>query len=204
MPVTKVGSAGGCGGTVGPVSASVGRTAGVEVAGRSGRWENGVHGPRPLRAPRERDRHVAGPAQQPVILQAAFTAAVRDGDDVIGLPPGARGPPRPARRAIAPGWFRAGPFAVRFDDVEAAEAAGALVSLFHLLADVPRAAADLPLVDAGVAAEGPAGLLHRRAAPPADRVPAFIPLGLPPLIGRDDPRAPGAHGLGIGLSREGL
>jgi hypothetical protein len=53
-------------------------------------------------------------------------------------------------------------------------------------------------VHARVAAEGPPRRRHRRAAPPAHRVPAFIPFGFPPLIRGHDARPPGAHGRDIG------
>ena len=161
---------------------------------------NGVQRSRPLRAPREGDRDVAGPAQQPVVLQAAFAAAVRNGNDVVGFPTWTRRPPGPARRAIADGRFRAGPFTMRLDDVEAAQPACALVSFLHLPTHVPRAAADLPFVDARVSAEGPPRRLDRRAAPPANRVPRFIPLGLPPLLGSNDALTTGTHAPRIGTS----
>jgi hypothetical protein len=168
----------------------------IEVALRM----NNVRHSRPLRAPHECDRDVAGPAQQPVVLQAAFAAAVRNRNDVVGFPTRTRRPPGPARRAIADGRFRAGPFTMRLDDVEAAEPARALISLLHLPTHVPRAAADLPFVDAPVSAEGPPRGLDRRVAPPADRKPRFVPLGLPPLLGSNDALTTGTHSSRIGTS----
>ena len=156
---------------------------------------DGVHRSRPLRAPGERDRDVAGPAQQPVVLEAALAAAVRDRHDVIGFPPRPRRPPGPPRGAIGCRRLRARPLTVRLDDVEAAEPAGALVALLHLLPHVPRAAADLPFVHAGVAAERAPRRLHRPPAPAADRLAGVVALRLAPLIGGDDARAAGAHGL---------
>src|SRR6476661_7030722 len=104
-----------------------------------------------LRAPLQRDAQVAGPAQQPVILEAALAAAIGDRNDMIGLPPWPRGAPARAGRAIGRRRFGSRPFAVRFDDVEAAQSADAPVALLDLAAHVPRAAAYLPFVHAGVA-----------------------------------------------------
>jgi hypothetical protein len=149
----------------------------------------------PLGPPCEGDRDVAGPAEQPVVLQAALAAAVRDGNDVVRLPTRARGAPGASRGAIGYRRFRAAPLTMRLDDVEAAHPACALVALLHLLPHVPRAAADLPFVHARVAAERPTRRLHGGAAPTADRVAGFIPLGLPPLIGGDDTLTMGTHGV---------
>jgi hypothetical protein len=153
-----------------------------------------------LRAPRERHRYVAGPAEQPVVLQAAFAAAVGDRDDVIRFPPRTSGPPGPPRGAIGHRRFRAAPLTMRLDDVEAAEPAGTLVALLHLPPHVPRTAADLPLVNARLAAEGPPRRLHGRVAPPADRVAGRISLGLAPLIRGYDTLPTSTHRRRIGTS----
>ena len=137
-------------------------------------------------------------AEQSIVLEAAFAAAVRDRDDMIGFPPGTRRAPGAPRGPIA-GWrFRSRPFPVGFHDVKTAELAGALVAFLDLLADVPRAAPDLPLVHARVAAEGAARRLDGAATPAADRLAGIIAIRPAPLIGRHDARATGAHRVGIG------
>jgi hypothetical protein len=89
---------------------------------------------------------VARTAEQSIVLEPAFAAAVRDRDDVIGFPSWTKGTPGAARGAIAGGRLRSRPFAVRFHDVTAAELTDTFVALLDLLTDVPRAAPDLPLV----------------------------------------------------------
>ena len=83
-------------------------------------------------------------------------------------------------------------------DIEATQLADALVALLDLLADVPGAASNFPLVHARVAAEGPTRRLHRAAAPATDGLPGSIAFGLAPLLGGHDTGAPGAHELDIG------
>jgi len=141
---------------------------------------------------------VTGTAQQPVVLESALAPAVGNGHDVVGFP--ARSPlaPRLAGRSLAGRRLRSRPLAMRLDDVEPAELADAFVAFLDLLPDVPRAAADLPLVYALVTAEGPARRLHGSPAPSADRLAGLVPLGLPPLIGRDDALAASAHERHIG------
>src|SRR4029079_6838225 len=85
------------------------------------------------------------------------------------------------------------PRAVRLDDVDAAQAADAAVALLHLAPHVPRAAADLPLVHARFAAEGPPRRLHRPAAPAADGPAVLVSIGNAPLLGADRAGARGAH-----------
>lgn len=148
-------------------------------------------------APGERDRHVARAAQEAVVLEAALSTAVCNRRDVIGLPSRPGGSPGTPAGPIGFRGLRAAPFAARFRDVEPAEPADATVALLQLLPDVPRAAANLPLMDAGVAAEGPPGLLDHSAAPAADRFARVVALGLPPLIGRDHTLTAGAHGEDI-------
>ncbi len=155
------------------------------------RWSSLRRGP--LGPPCEGDRHVTGPAEQPVVLQTAFAAAIGDGNDVVRLPGRARGAPGAATGTIGCRRFRPAPLTMRLDDVEAAQPARALVALLHVLPHVPRAAADLPFVHARIAAERPPRRLHGFAAPTADRESGFIPLGLPPLIGGDDTLAMGTH-----------
>jgi hypothetical protein len=90
---------------------------------------------------------------------------------------------------------------VRFRDVESAEPADPLVALLHLAPDVPRAAADLPLVHAAVAAEGPPRQRDRNTAPAADRLTRLVAFRLSPLIGCHNPGSSGTHLTVIGLER---
>jgi hypothetical protein len=136
---------------------------------------------------------MTGAAQQAVIFEAAFATAIRHGNDVIRFPARAQGAPRLSRGAITGGRLRACPLAMRLHDVEAAELAGALVSLPDLLADVRRAAANLPLVYALVTAERAARRLHEPSAPAAHRLAGRVAVRNSPLIGGDNARAAGAH-----------
>ena len=142
-------------------------------------------------------------AEQAVVLEPALTAAIGHRDDVVRFPPRTRGAPGLASGAVGAWRFRARPFAVRLDDVEAAQPAGALVALLDLLPHVPRAAADLPFVDARVAAEGPPRTLDRRSAPPADRPSEFIEIRFAPVVSRDRTRTKSAHVGVIGSARIG-
>jgi hypothetical protein len=63
-----------------------------------------------------------------------------------------------------------------------------------LLPDVPRAASDLPFMNARVAAERAPRRIHTAAAPSADWLTSLIPIGFSPLLGRHDTGAAGAHG----------
>ena len=132
-------------------------------------------------------------AEQSIVLEPAFAAAVRDGDDVIGFPTGTKGAPGAPRDAIASGRLRSRPLTMGFDHIEAAELAGALIALLDLLTDVPRAAPDLPLVHARVAAERAARRLHGTTTPATDRLASVIASRLTPLVSRDDADATGAH-----------
>jgi hypothetical protein len=132
-------------------------------------------------------------AEQSIVLEAAFAAAVRDRDDMIGFPPGTRRAPGAPRGAVA-GWrLRSRPLPMGFHDVKTAELASSLVAFLDLLTDVPRAAPDLPLVHARVAAERAARRLYGAAAPAADRIAGVIAIRPAPLIGRHHARATGAH-----------
>jgi len=142
--------------------------------------------------------------QEAVILESAFASAVRHRDDVIRFPPGPCDAPRFPRAAISGRGFRARPLAMRFHDIEAAELARALVPLLDLLPDVPRTAANLPFVNARVAAERAARRLHRSPAPAADRLSSFVALGDSPLIGGHHARTTNAHALRIGRSEKYL
>jgi len=133
------------------------------------------------------------PTQEPVVFETALAAAVRHRHDVIGFPSRLCSAPRFPRRAIAGGRLRSRPLAVRLDDVEAAQLARALVAFLDLLAHVPRAAANLPLVHAHVTAERPPGPLHGSTAPAADRLAGVVPFRDAPLIGGHDTRATSAH-----------
>ena len=132
-------------------------------------------------------------AEQSIVLEPAFAAAVRDGDDVIGFPTGTKGAPGAPRDAIASGRLRSRPLTMGFDHIEAAELAGALIALLDLLTHVPRAAPDLPLVHARVAAERAARRLHGTTTPAADRLAGVVAIGPPPLISGHNARATGAH-----------
>ena len=153
-----------------------------------------------LRTPGQGHAHMAGTAEQPVILEAALPAAVCHRDDVIGFPTRTRGSPRLARRPVRGGRFRTRPLAMRFDDIEAAQSARPLVALLHLLAHIPGTAADLPFVHTGVAAEGPPRTNDSSLTPAANRIPGFVPLRNAPLIGSHNARATSAHAQGIGTS----
>src|SRR5215471_6520482 len=65
---------------------------------RIGTIRRGYH---PLSPPLGGDTDVARAAQQAVVLEAALAAAVRHGNDVVGLPARPGGPPAFARRALA-------------------------------------------------------------------------------------------------------
>lgn len=147
-----------------------------------------------LRAPGQRDRDVAGTAEQAVVLEAALAASICDRHDVIRLPRGTRGPPGPAGEPIGDRRLRSRPLAMRLHHVEAADLTDSLVALLDLLPHVPRAASDLPLVYARVAAERPARRVHLPATPAADRFTGVVAIRLAPLLGRHDARPAGAHG----------
>ena len=125
---------------------------------------------------------MAGPAEQPVVLEPAFAAAVGDRDNVVRFPARPLGAPGPPGGAIASRRFAPGPLAMRLDDVHSADLARALVAFLDLTPHVPRTAANLPFVDARLAAECAARRLYWRLAPPADRLTLFIPFGNTPLI----------------------
>lgn len=148
----------------------------------------------PAGAPRKRHRHMTRPAEQAIVLEAALAAAVGHRHDVVRLPSGPRDAPGFACGTIAGGRFGPGPLTVRFHHIEAAQPAGALVALLYLLTHVPGAAADFPLVHARVATKRAPRRLYRRSTPAADGLARFRAIGLPPLSGRDNAGAAGAHG----------
>ena len=152
-------------------------------------------GGRPLRPPRKRHRHVTRAAEQPVVVQAALSSPVRHRHDVVGFPSRTSRPPGAPGHAIRSRRLRARPLAVRLDDVESTEAAGSFVAFFDLLTHVRRAAANLPLVHTGVAAERAARRAHELPAPAANRLTGGVALRLAPLFCGDDARPEGAHGL---------
>jgi hypothetical protein len=177
-----------------------GTNGGARLARRGGRLRRGrrifdAQADGLLRAPRQRNRNVTRPAQQSVVLQATLTSAVGDRDNVIRFPPRLRRAPGAAGGAIRGRRLRPGPLAVRLDDVESTEAAGPFVPLLDLLTHVRRAAANLPLVHTGVAAERAAGRAHTLPAPAANRLTGGVALRLAPLFDGDDARPEGAHGL---------
>ena len=141
---------------------------------------------------------MTGTAKQSIVVEPAFTPAVSNGNDVIGFPAWTDGPPRAAGGAVTGRRLRSGPLAMGFHDIEATHLADTLVALLDLLPDIPGAAADLPLVHAGIAAERPARRFHQTAAPATDRLPDVIAFGLAPLVSGHDTGAPGGHELDIG------
>jgi len=137
-------------------------------------------------------------AEQAIVLEPAFAAAVGHRNDVIGFPTRTNGAPGAARGAIPGRRLRSRPLAVRLHDVRATELTDALVALLDLLTDVPRAASDLPFMYARIAAERAARGLHGATTPAADRLAGVIAIRLAPSIGGHNPRATGAHAEGIG------
>lgn len=146
-----------------------------------------------LPAPGDRHGHVAGAAEQPVVIEAALPAAVGHRDDVIGFPPGLGRPPQLSALAVRSRRFRLPPFLLGCANIEAAQAALPLVALLHFLADVRRTASNPPFVHARVAAEGAPRGLDWPAAPAANRVTGLVSNGLAPLLGRHGPASHGAH-----------
>ena len=136
---------------------------------------------------------MAAAAEQAVVLKTTLAAAICHRHNVVGFPARPQGAPRLAGGAVRGRRLRSGPLAVRLHDVPSAQPAGALVALLHLLPHVPRTAADLPLMDAAVAAEGPPRPGHWSAAPAADRFSRLVPLRHTPLIRRDRFRSTRTH-----------
>src|SRR5689334_9425544 len=121
---------------------------------------------------------MARTAQQSIVFEAALASAVSDRNDVISFPAGARRAPRPARRPIRDRRLRPAPLSMRLHDVDAAELTNALISFLDLLTNVPRAATNLPFMNAGIAAESPPRRFHDLAAPTTDWLPRGIAFGL--------------------------
>jgi hypothetical protein len=136
---------------------------------------------------------VAWTAQQSIILETTFAATVSNGNDVIRLPARSGRAPRTSGGTISDWRFRACPLPVRFEHVERANLTNTFVPLPDLLAHVPRTAAYLPFVHAGVAAECTPWKLNRAPAPPTDRFAESVALGLAPLFSADDTPAASAH-----------
>src|SRR5918996_1678360 len=90
------------------------------------------------------------------------------------------------------------PCSFRRTYIEPARLADPAIALLHFLADVGRAAANAPLVHAGVAAERAPRLLHRPVAPAADRLPCGVALRLPPVVCRDGAPTHVTHAESIG------
>jgi len=136
---------------------------------------------------------MARAAQEAVVLEAAFSTAISHRNDVIRFPTGTSGAPGFSRRTVRDRRLRSCPLSVGLHDVETTDLADALVTLLHLLTNVPGTAADFPLVDAGVAAERASRSGDRPATPATDRLSIIIPVRLAPLVSGDDTRAAGAH-----------
>jgi len=82
---------------------------------------------------------------------------------------------------------------VRLHDVETANPTDSLVALFDLLTDIPGTAANLPFVDACVAAERATRWCDGSVAPAANGLSGRISIWFAPLFGSHDARAAGAH-----------
>src|SRR5439155_13078229 len=91
----------------------------------------------------------------------------------VRLPPtfAAAGDPQRAHLDHAAAEGEAEDAAAKCDRVDLADGADPAVALEHALAQVRRAGAEAPLVDAGVGAERTAAAAHRPLAPPARRPP---------------------------------
>jgi hypothetical protein len=137
---------------------------------------------------------MARAAKEAVVLEAAFSTAISHGDDVIRFPTGTSRSPRLSRSTVGDRRLRSRPLSVSLHDVETADLADALVTLLHLLTNVPGTAADFPLVDAGIAAERASRCADRSTTPTTDWLSIVVAVRLAPLIGGDDTRAASAHG----------
>jgi hypothetical protein len=146
-----------------------------------------------LRTPRERDRNVARAAEQSIVFKPALAATISDGNNVIRFPARTRGAPRPSSRAIGHGRFRSRPLPVRLKHIEPADLTNPLIPLLDLLSNVPRAASNLPFVNAPVAAERAPRRFDDAVAPATDWFTRRIALGLAPLFGGNDAGSAGAH-----------
>jgi len=155
-------------------------------------------------APLRGDRDVTGAAEQAIVLEAAFAAAVGDRQNVIGFPSRPRLAPAAPIRAGGSRRTLAAPHLLGALDVEPAALAEAAVALPDLLTNVAGAASQSPLVDALVSAERAA---PRRgddgAAPAANRLARLVPIGLAPAVAVDGAAADGAHAeyFGAGAPR---
>lgn len=146
-----------------------------------------------LCTPCQRDRHVARTAEQSIVFKPALAAAISDGNNMIGFPPGTRGAPCASRGAIRYRRFRTRPLPMRLEHVETTDLTNAFVPLLDLLANVPRTTSNLPFVNAGITAEGASRRLDDSVTPATDRIASGVTLGLAPLIGGDDTRPTSAH-----------
>ena len=176
--------------------------------GRNIQWPGGSLAP-PCRllpslcAPREGNGDVTRTAEQPIVLQSALAAPVRDGDNVIGFPSWTRGAPCAARDAICYRRFRTGPLPMCLNHVEAADLTNALVPFLDLLTNVPRTTSNLPLVNARITAEGAPRGLDDTVTPPTNRFAGSVTLRLSPLICGNDTRATSAHARSYRPKRAG-
>ena len=145
------------------------------------------------RSPCQRHRDVTGPAEQSIVFQAAFTTAVCHRDDVISFPTWACRAPFFSSGAIGSRRPGSRPLPVRLHDVETANPTDSLVALFDLLTDIPGTAANLPFVDACVAAERATRWCDGSVAPAANGLSGRISIWFAPLFGSHDASAAGAH-----------
>jgi hypothetical protein len=148
---------------------------------------------RSLRSPRDGDGNVTTPAEQSIVVEPAFAAAVSHRHNVIRFPSWADGSPRFSRGAVACWRLGSRPLPVRLHDVETADLTDSLVAFLDLPTDIPGTAANLPFVDARVAAECATRWCDGSMAPAANGLSGRIAIRFAPLFGSYDARAAGAH-----------
>lgn len=125
---------------------------------------------------------MARAAQQTIVLEAAFATAVGNRKDVIRLPTRLGGSPGPALRARPRRRLASLPASARRADVDATGDTATVVTSPDLFANVPRVAAEAPLVHAGIATERSARRRDRSAAPPADGAPDLVAIRNAPSV----------------------
>jgi len=141
---------------------------------------------------------VALPAEQAVVVQPAFSTAIRNRHNVIRFPPRASGAPLAARDAIERAWLLTSPQAFGLSDIEAASLADPGITLPDPFADVTRTAAHLPFVHARIAAECPSRWADETTTPAANRISRWVAIGFAPVVGSDGAAPDGAHAEHIG------
>ena len=150
---------------------------------------------------------MASPTKQSIVVKSAFAAAVSDRHDMIRFPARACRSPLFPRGAVARRRLGSRPLPVRLHDVKTADPTDSLVALLDLLTDIPGTAANLPFVDARVAAERATRWCDGSVAPAANGLSSRISIRFAPLFGGNDAGAAGAHAMGyrrIGARALGL